>query len=307
MRIIVTGASGYVGRRLVAELADHHVMALDVAATGIPELPHVIPIAGDLCDPAVLESATAGGCDAVVHLATIPSGGAEKDPELAWRVNVDATKALSLAAARNGKQPTFVFSSSIAVYGDPLPPSIDDATPLMPKLYYGVHKAMMERWLAGLTRRGMLDAISLRLPGVVARPRAPSGMTSAFLSDVFHALHAGEPFVMPVSPDATHWLVSLDCTVRNLVHVLEADLGDAPGERALTLPSLCVRSGDLVAEIARQTGNPAESVSWSPEPAVQAAFGAQPPLTTVSADGLGFVHDGNLRTLVNRALAALSR
>ena len=70
-----------------------------------------------------------------------------------------------------------------AAFGEPFPASVDDSTPLRPKSFYGAHKALMEQWLATLSRRGELDAISLRLSGVVARPRGPSGMKSAFLSD----------------------------------------------------------------------------------------------------------------------------
>ena len=77
-----------------------------------------------------------------------------------------------------------------------------------PKMYYGAHKLMMEAWLATMTRRGAVHGLSLRLPGIVARPRAPSGMRSAFLSDLFHALRAAIADEMPVSAGATSWLLS---------------------------------------------------------------------------------------------------
>jgi nucleoside-diphosphate-sugar epimerase len=211
--------------------------------------------------------------------------------------------ALADAAARAGNRPRFVFASSIAVFGDPLPSSVDDATPLSPRLLYGAHKAMMEQWLATLSRRGDIDAVSLRLPGVVARPRGPSGMKSAFMSDVFHSLSTGENFVMPVSEDATSWLTSVDCAVGNLVHALTVDLTHAPGDRAVTLPALRVRMGNLVEEIALQTGAVAESVSYAPDSALEAAFGALPPLLTPAAESLGFSNDGALPALVTRTLA----
>jgi hypothetical protein len=66
-----------------------------------------------------------------------------------------------------------------------------------------------------------------------------------------------------------------------------------------------VRVTDLVAEIARQTGRDVRSVSYKPEAELEAAFGSQSPLTTRAALALGFVNDGDLATLVGRALAAL--
>ena len=104
-----------------------------------------------------------------------------------------------------------------------LPALVDDITPLRPQLVYGAHKAMTEQWLATLSRRGALDALSLRLPGIVARPPGPSGMKSAFMSDVFHALRVGKPFTSPVAADATMWLMSVETVVAALLHALTLD------------------------------------------------------------------------------------
>ena len=305
MKIVVTGAGGYVGRKLVEVLSQHEVVAMDSVADGIPRLPHVRPLAGDLRDRSVLEAAVADGCDAVVHLATMPGGAAEKNPDLSWWVNVNGTMELAACVAAAGNRPRFVFASSIAVFGEPFPPSVDDSTPLRPKSLYGAHKALMEQWLATLSRRGELDAISLRLSGVVARPRGPSGMKSAFLSNVFHALAARENFIMPVSRNATCWLTSLEAAAGNFAHAVLADLDAAPVGRAMTLPALRVRAPELVAEIAKQTKRSVESVRYEPDTRLEAAFGSQTPLTTHAAKALGFANDGNLATLVERALAAL--
>jgi len=235
MRVIVTGAGGFVGRHLSNELiaAGHHLVRLD--RTLKPE-PANETIEGDLSDPAVVARALAGGCDAVVHLATIPGGAAELDPSAAWRTNVDASMRLTEAAARAGTCPKFLFASSIAVLGAPLPPEgVDDDTPLAPCLLYGAHKAMIESWIATLSRRGEIEGLSLRLPGIVARPMAPSGMKSAFMSDVFHTLREDTPFTSPVSADATMWLMSVDAAAKAFVHALDLP-GPLPQDRAVTSP-----------------------------------------------------------------------
>lgn len=306
MRIVVTGAGGFVGSRLVRALADQEVVALDNVPGLIPELPNVTKVIGDLCDADVLASALSDGCDAVVHLATVPGGAAERDPELARRVNVEGTMKLAEAASRTADQPRFVFASSIAVFGGVLPACVDDTTPSSPTLIYGAHKAMMEQWLATLTRRGEIDAISLRLSGVVARPRGASGMKSAFLSDVFHSFRAGKAFEMPVSADATVWLTSVECVVGNLVRALTVDLTNAPQRGGFTLPALRVRIGSLVEEIALQTNASVGLVSFSPDAALEAAFGALPALVTPAAEKLRFSGDRDLSELVARALADMT-
>ena len=243
MKIIVTGAGGFVGRRLVARLADanHLIVAIDRV---LEERSGVEAIAGDLADPELLERAFAGGCDAVVHLATTPGGAAERDPVGARRTNVDASMALTEAAAKAGRRPKFIFASSIAVFGDPLPPGgVDDETPLAPRLLYGAHKAMIEQWIATLSRRGEIDGLSLRLPGIVARPATASGMKSAFMSDLFHALRARTPLVSPISGAATMWLMSVECVTTAIVHAL-GPLDALPGQpRADPAGPACAHGG----------------------------------------------------------------
>lgn len=305
MRILVTGAGGFVGRKLVSKLGNHEIIALDQHSDQIPQLPHITSITGDLCDNTVLETATAGGCDAVIHLATVPGGAAEQNPDLAKRVNLDATIALANAVSKSGNQPRFIFASSIAVFGNPLPASIDDTTPLTPTMLYGAHKAMIEAWLATLSRRGELEALSLRLSGVVARPKGPSGMKSAFMSDIFHALKNGESFVMPVSAQASCWVNSVDCVTDNIIHAVDADLDKLPPTRAITLPTLRIRIAELVTEIAKQSEQSTELVTYSPDAALEAAFGALPPVTTQSADAMGYTNDTNLEALVANTLQDL--
>lgn len=302
--VLVTGAGGFVGQALVRALASGwRVVATDRAEMDFAELPNVTVLPGDLDDPTLIAALTAQPLDAVVHLATIPGGAAEADPVLAARINVAASMALIDAASTHGNCPRVLFASSIAVFGDPLPAHVDDDTPLTPMLRYGAHKAMVEEWIATMTRRGAIRGLSLRLPGILARPLAPSGMKSAFLSNLFHALKAGQPITLPVSADATSWLLSRRTLISQLERAL--DLPHDPADARLTLPALRVVMRDMVNEIARQTSSDPALVSHAPDPAIEAAFGSQPPLSTPRADALGLHHDGTLAALVTHALADL--
>lgn len=303
--IVITGAGGFVGRRIVARLVERgeRVIAMDTQEGGIPDGARVV--AGDLADPAVRAQALKEGVSAVIHLATVPGGAAEADPVASRRINLDAMYDLLLETAAAGHRPRFVFASSIAVFGDSMPDHVDDLTPLSPKMIYGAHKAMMEQAVAMFSNRGLIDGVSVRLPGILARPKGPSGMKSAFMSNLFHALKAGEEFICPVSAQGTIWAQSVERCADNFLHALALDTALLPPTRAVTLPALRVTMGDLAASIARQCGVSPDRVRYEPDAALEAAFAAQPPLATPAAEKAGFAHDGDIDSLVKSALATL--
>jgi nucleoside-diphosphate-sugar epimerase len=305
-RVLVTGAGGFVGRELLRLLlaAGHQVVALDMRLDGLGGQPNLRTIEGSIGSADILAEALAEPLDAAVHLATVPGGAAEKDPDASRRINIDAMYDLMEGLARQGNRPRFVYASSIAVLGDHLPASgVDDATPLAPSMVYGVHKAMMEMMVALKNRRGELDGVTIRLPGILARPAGPSGMKSAFMSDLFHALLEGRPYRCPVSAQATIWAQSIRRCAGNFVHALSLDSGLLPAGRAVTLPALCFSIGDMVAEIAKQAGADPGLIGYDPDPGLEAAFGCYPPLATPAAEKAGFAHDGDLASLVTQAIA----
>ncbi|MEL1251048.1 NAD-dependent epimerase/dehydratase family protein [Aurantiacibacter gilvus] len=306
MKVVVTGAGGFVGRHLVELLLARgdEVVGIDTVAAGIPE--GATALAGDIAEGDLQESALAGGCDALVHLATVPGGAAEADPAASRRVNIDGMYDLLEGAAKAGECPRVVYASSIAVLGHPLPASgVDDQTPLSPELIYGGHKAMMEVVVAMLSNRKAIDGVTIRLPGILARPKGASGMKSAFMSDLFHALKAGNAFTCPTRPQAMIWAQSVSQCARNFVHAIDCDSSKMPPTRAVTLPAQHIGMGELAAEIARQCGTSADLVTWQPDPPLEAAFGAYPPISTPAAEAAGFADDGTLASLVTSALETL--
>ena len=302
MRIIVTGAGGFVGRHALTELIEHDVVAIDLNLKHIPSTPNITKVEGDLRDSKILEEAVQRGCDAVIHLATVPGGAAETNPAQAKSVNIDATMALIDIASRTGNCPRFVFASSIAVFGK-LPSSqvIDDA-PTRPTMLYGAHKLMMESWIATQTRRGAIAGVSLRLPGIVARPKSSSGMKSAFLSDLFHALRDGEDFTIPMSQDATTWLCSVKTAAKNIAIAATGTANKNLEDTAILMPCQRVKVQELEQEIRRQLGSSPSRVQYSIDKELQSIFGEHPEVQTLKAQRMGFVADTNLKNLVKAVL-----
>jgi nucleoside-diphosphate-sugar epimerase len=322
MNLLITGANGFIGRALTARLLSDgtpmfpgqkpigRLTLIDLGFEG-PDVPCVRRLSGSLADPKVLARAFDTPVDVVFHLASIPGGAAEQNYELGRQVNIDATLNL-LEAARaqtlaSSKPVTFVFASSIAVLGSPLPELVDDSTALRPTLSYGAHKLIGEILLEDFNRRQWIDSRAVRLPGIVARPPQRTGQLSAFMSDIIRELAEGRAFACPVPADATVWLMSVHRVVDNFLHAAALSPAACSKTRVWTLPALRSSMAQLVDAIAEVHGSDVRGrVTYGSNPTLEAKFGRYPPLLTPAAEAAGFAHDGDLPTLVRRALTPIT-
>jgi nucleoside-diphosphate-sugar epimerase len=167
MKVLVTGATGNVGRHVTARLLADGVTVRALCRATPDALPREVEVAaGDLTAPHTLERAVAG-MDAIVHCAAWLGGGGRA---LHCRINVAGTHAL-LAAAQRARIGRLVHLSTVAVYGrkdderivrhadgyDPFPELRDD---------YAWSKIGAERWVHLYRAQGGLDTVVLR-PGIV--------------------------------------------------------------------------------------------------------------------------------------------
>ena len=304
--IVVTGAGGFIGSRLVTRLlADPRFRAARITAidTTLPVLDRrVRAIVGDMTTPAILGEIVKGSADLVFHLAGVLGGAAEADYARARRVNVDASLDLLEGLRDAGRRPRVVFASSIAVFGPPLPDRIDDDTMPVATMTYGAQKRMIEVAVEQFSARGWIDGLALRLPGIVARRDADARLKSAFLNTLFHDFAAGRDIDLPVAADGTTWLLSVPACVTALLHAAAIPTDALGRRRAMTLPAQRVALADLVAALGRHFPASRSQVRYGADPELTAAFASQPRLTTALADGLGFRHDGDLATLIANAL-----
>ena len=306
MHILITGANGFIGRNLARRLLDNAnppdtLSLLDLQLEDLPESPAIRRLEGSFADPAVLADAFSQPVDLVFHLAALPSGSSEANPELSFQINVLGTQALLNHLKAQGKRPRFVFTSSIAVYGKPDAAGVNDDTAPKPDLSYGAHKVMAEALVNDYVRREWIQGCAVRIPGIVARPPEPNGAVSIFFSDLIRELCAGRPYTCPVSARASSWLMSVGCCVDNLLHAATMDTSE---HRSWCLPATHVTMDALVNAIAEYTGNPdvPELVNWQADPWVESNFGSYPPIECPKAEARGFRKDVSLAALVAASL-----
>jgi nucleoside-diphosphate-sugar epimerase len=208
--VVVTGANGFIGRHLVAELisAGARVRMLvrhpeKLATTSDESNSQCETVVGDLTDPVSLVG-LCKGIDTVLHLAGYAHAddrSSNLQQSLHWRITVEGTKALLEDACSTGVK-RFVFVSSVKAMGEGSEVRLDESSPALPEDYYGISKLEAERLVLAAGQRCGMHTSILRLPMVYGRDNAGN------LPQMITAIRYGK---FPPLPD-TH-------NKRSMVHV----------------------------------------------------------------------------------------
>lgn len=307
MHILITGAAGFLGKRLAdALLADNRVSQLTLVDVRLPDHDdaRATCLALDLTDADAVKTHVPAGLNAVYHLAAVVSAAAEADFDLGMHVNVDGSRHLLEHLRYTSPGCRVVFTSSLAIYGGNLPDVITDSTAFTPRSSYGTQKAITELLLNDYSRKGFVDGITLRLPTVSVRPGTPNQAASSFASDIIREPLLGRPAKCPVDPALELWLTSPIAAVCSLHHALTVDVSSL-AYRAVNAPGITISVREMLGTLEHIAGYEAIShVTFERVERLEAIVASWPSrFDTHSAQALGFPESDNFETAVRTFIA----
>ncbi|WP_099827268.1 D-erythronate dehydrogenase [Oceaniglobus indicus] len=272
MHIMVIGAAGMVGRKLIERVvADGGLKGQPVDRMTLVDVIEPTAPAGydgqvdthvaDLSADGVAETLAALRPDIIFHLAAIVSGEAEQDLDKGYRINLDGTRNLFDAIRAEGERedwmPRMVFTSSIAVFGAPFPAQIGDEFHRTPQTSYGAQKAMGELFLNDYSRKGIFDGVGIRLPTICIRPGKPNLAASGFFSNILREPLVGQEAILPVPDTVRHWHASPRSAVGFLIHAATMDTAGLDHRRCLNMPGLSATVAEQIEALRAVAGQKA--------------------------------------------------
>lgn len=317
MRIVVTGAAGFVGQMVVkaldasetlvlngAERRVSAILATDIIADPLDRLAtegrRIHPMAGTLTDPAILSRLVADAPDLIVHLAAVVSGQAEADYDLGMAVNLHGTLALIDACRQIARPPVVVAASSAAVFSSTDNGTVTEDTLPAPLSSYGTQKLVGEMLFRDATRKGFLMARVLRYPTISVRPGAPNKAASSFASGIIREPMAGLDAPLPVDRDTRLHLASPSKALEFTLHAAALPQAALGLETSITLPGISVSVGEMMATLARIAGpEVAARIRHAPDPAIAPIVMTWPgEILAPRAKALGFQPNSDFAELV---------
>ena len=249
-KILVTGAFGLVGSDLVLKLAEKFGKQSLVLLSHqtLRKIPYVVE-KGDVRDEKSLEKIIKKHqIREIYHLAGLLSVGGEKNPQLAWDVNVNGLR-IMLDLCVKYKCRLF-WPSSIAAFGPTTPKNkTSQHTILEPTTIYGATKVIGELLCQYYFLRYKVDVRSLRYPGLIAYKAPPGDGTTEYSVHIFYAALQKGSYVCFLKKDSVLPMMFIDDAVKGTIDLMQADSKKITVRTSYNFAALNFAPVDLVAEI----------------------------------------------------------
>jgi len=276
-RILVTGAGGQIGSWLVPRLREIYgsskVLATDVRHSGAQSDDGPFQVVDATNPKAVGQAAMRHRADAVFHLAAILSAVGERDPRLAWHINMTSLEAV-LEVAREQGCAVFV-PSSIGVFGSSTPKQMTPQDTVMrPETIYGVTKLAGELLCDYYHKRYDVDTRGVRFPGLVSYGAPPGGGTTDWAVDIFHRAVRDGRYTCFLAADTQLDFMYMPDAIRGAIEIMEADASKLVHRNAFNMTAMQLTPMSLAAEIAKHV--PTFEIAYQVDPVRQAIADSWP-------------------------------
>lgn len=252
--VLVIGALGQIGSDLVYALRNKYGSDKVIAADIRPE-PENYPgtyLQLDALDgEAQIQVVKDHGISTIYNLAAILSARGEQDPQMAWKINMDALMN-SLETVRLTEAKQLFWPSSIAVFGPSTP---TDNTPqrtiMEPTTVYGISKLAGERWCEYYHQKYGVDVRSIRYPGLISYRSKPGGGTTDYAVDVFHHALREEPYTCFLSEETELPMMYMPDAIKATISIMEAPAQNVKIRSSYNLFGISFTPEQIFAEIRR--------------------------------------------------------
>ena len=254
IKILVTGATGQIGSELIPELRKKYGND-NIVAVG-----HKTKPSDELLNSGPFEYIDTTNKDAlraiiekynikiIYHLVSLLSATGEKNPDLAWSINMNGLKNV-LDLARICKIERIFWPSSIAAFGPETPrENTPNETILRPTTMYGITKVAGELLCEYYFKNYDLDIRCLRYPGIISHKTLPGGGTTDYAVAIFYQAIKDKKYTCFVRKDTVLPMMYMPDCIKATVDIMEAD-GSKFNHRCFNLTAMSFSVEDLAAEI----------------------------------------------------------
>ena len=226
-KTIIIGAGGQIGTELTLTLRNLYstdqIIAADikeVAPTLIQDGPYVQM---DILNRDSVRSYIIDNqIETVYLLAALLSATAEKNPDFAWKLNMEGLFTI-LDLAKEGHVKKIFWPSSIAVFGPTTPAdNTPQHTVMEPSTVYGISKQAGERWCEYYYNKFGVDVRSIRYPGLISYKSPPGGGTTDYAVDIFYKAKQEGKFTCFLSKDTALPMMFMDDAIRATIQLMDA-------------------------------------------------------------------------------------
>jgi nucleoside-diphosphate-sugar epimerase len=253
--ILVTGATGQIGSELVPVLRKRYGKDNVIAAGHSKKPPRDLESAGpfELLDTSRFEdfesAVVRSKVETIYHLAGVLSATGEKDPSLAWKINMDSLRNV-LEIARLRKISRIFWPSSIAVFGTGIPRTMTpQTTPLIPTTIYGVSKVAGELLCNYYFTKYSLDVRSLRYPGIISSETLPGGGTTDYAVEIYYKAILEKKYKCFVRKDTVLPMMYMPDCIKGTLDLMDSDLSKITIRTSYNLAGVSFSAEELANEI----------------------------------------------------------
>jgi nucleoside-diphosphate-sugar epimerase len=267
-KVLVIGASGQIGTELIVGLrsrfGNESIIASDLQDQPKEALKNGPYEKLDIMDDQSLRAIVKKHEVTEIYLlAALLSATAEKNPDFAWKLNMEGLFHV-LNLAKEGIIKKIFWPSSIAVFG-PTTPS--DQTPqftiMEPTTVYGISKLAGERWCEYYAKQFNVDVRSIRYPGLISYTSLPGGGTTDYAVDIFYSANRNEAYNCFLSADTALPMMYMEDAINATISLMEAPAESVKIRSSYNLGGISFTPAEIFNEIKKH--RPTFEITYSPD------------------------------------------